>query len=288
MNPTLLTVGLQSAIFLRATEMSRPPEQRIFEDTFARRFLSAPWRVLLMPGLRDALLALVERRGPGGLGMLLCRSRFIDDALTDALSAGLDQVVNLGAGFDTRACRIPGIERTGVFELDQPAAMAWKAARLRRLLGRVPAHLSLIGIDFDRQDVAAELQKAGFQTGLRTFYIWEGVTQYISAEAVDATFRLVAPGSRIAFTYLHGGIVDGSARTDVDRDYMRATERSGMPWIFGIHPDRLEGFLAERGLALCDHLDADGYRARYVEPAGRRVTIYAGERIALAEVTGSS
>ena len=88
-----MVVGLLAATALRVTESYRPDGERVIEDRFGRDFLPPVWRPLFLPGVRHALIALTERRGPGALGMLLCRTRYIDDALCNALGQGLDQVV---------------------------------------------------------------------------------------------------------------------------------------------------------------------------------------------------
>jgi methyltransferase (TIGR00027 family) len=285
-----MVIGLLVATALRATESYRPEEERLLKDRFGRDFLPPLWRLLLLPGVRHALIATTERRGPGALGMLLCRTRYIDDALCNALGEGLDQVVNLGVGLDTRAYRIPGIEQTRVFEVDQPIPLTWKQARLQQVLG-TPSHVAFVPIDFDKQKLEDALAAAGFRTGTKTFFIWEGVTQYITAEAVDATFRYVsraaATGSQIAFTYIHRGIIDGSARSETDEIFVSATQRGGVPWIFGLDPAELEEYLAARGLALVDHAGASEYRARYLDPLRRQMDVYEGERMALAQVVGN-
>jgi methyltransferase (TIGR00027 family) len=274
---------------LRLTDMSRAPEKRVLEDPFGREFLPPLFRVFLLPGVSHLLLAMTERRIPGMIGMLLCRTRYIDDALCDALGEGCQQVVNLGAGFDTRAYRIPGIEQSRVFEVDQPAPLAWKEARLHQVLGEPPAHVCFVPIDFDTQDLSEELDKAGFRTGLKTFFIWEAVTQYITAEAVDRTLALVAnqaaAGSKIAFTYVRRGMVDGTDRSELEAQLCEVFQERGMPLIFGIDPAELEAFLSERDLSLVEHLTAEDYRQRYLVPVGRQdMAIIDAELMALARV----
>ena len=286
-----MVIGLLAATALRVTESYRPEGERILEDRFGRDFLPPVWRLLLLPGVRHALMAVTERRGPGALGMLLCRTRYIDDALCNALGEGLDQVVNLGVGFDTRAYRIAGIEQTHVFEVDQPAPLAWKQTRLQQVLGAPPPHVAFVPIDFNEQKLEDALAVAGFRAGAKTFFIWEGVTQYITAEAVDSVFRYVsrvsALGSQIVFTYIQRGIIDGSDRSETDEVFVSATQSGGMPWVFGFDPAELAGYLAARGLALIDHAGASEYRARYLDPLGRQMNVYEGERMALAQVTGT-
>ncbi len=279
--------GLEVATAIRATEMFHPEAKRIYDARFDYAVLHPLTRVLLLPGLRNLIVGALEKWAMGTPGMLLCRTRFIDDALVAALRAGAEQVVSFGAGFDTRAYRIPGVERTRFYELDLPEPQRYKRRRLEKYLGAVPDHVTFVPIDFDRQELAVEMAAAGFQESRRTFFIWEGVTQYITAESVDETLEFVgrsAAGSRIAFTYIHGGILDGSTRSDVDQRIMSRVARRGMAWVFGMNPDKVEDWLDERGFSLADRADAAEYLARYAAPVGRRLAIYEGERMALAEV----
>jgi O-methyltransferase involved in polyketide biosynthesis len=46
-------------------------------------------------------------------------------------------------------------------------------------------------LDFERQDLAAELSRAGFQYEA-TFFSWLGVTPYLSREAFDQTLAWIA------------------------------------------------------------------------------------------------
>ena len=281
-----LSTGMTVMALLRAIEAARPETERLFDDPISRRLVPGIWRAFLLPGLGDLLVALTEKRGPGALGNLYCRTRYIDDALRRALAGGLEQVVILGAGFDCRAYRIPGIERTRVFEVDLPAPQHLKQERLQVAFGKLPVHVTFIPIDFNRQNLNGELAAAGFRTNARTFFVWEGVTQYITAEAVDLTFRYVAragaSGSEIAFTYIHRGIIDGYARSELDETLMSLARQGGSPWIFGLDPAELPPYLDRRGLALVEEVWAPDYRQRYLEPIGRQIDIFDGEHVVLA------
>jgi O-methyltransferase involved in polyketide biosynthesis len=131
-----------------------------------------------------------------------------------------------------------------------------------------------VPIDFDRLSVAEELTAAGYRAGEMTFFIWEGVTQYLTA----------ASGSQIAFTYIDRGIIDGSNRSKTDQQIMSRVARRGMGWVFGLARAGVEKWLEQRGFRLLDHAGAADYRARYLAPLSRRATVYAGERMVLAEV----
>jgi len=245
-------------------------------------------RLLTLPGLGAWLLAKRDRRLPGIMGNLLCRTRYIDDATEDAIRDGADQVVILGAGFDSRPYRIPGMAQCRVFEVDHPTTQAWKRKRLSQILGALPPHVTFVPVDFNRQTLDAELDRAGLRPAASTFFIWEGVTQYITANAVDATFRFVseaaAPGSRIVFTYIRRGVIDGTIRMDGREEILSETQRRGEPWEFGIVSEELASYLATRRLTLVEDAGAAEYRCRYLEPSGRKMTLFEGERTVLAVI----
>jgi methyltransferase (TIGR00027 family) len=277
--------------FLRAVESYHPEQERLFDDHFSRGLMPGLWKIFLLPGLRHALVALTERVGPGFIGSLYCRTRYIDDALCDALKTGITQVVILGAGFDARAYRISDIEQIHVFELDLPATQRLKQKLLHKVVGKLPAHVSFAPIDFDRQDIEEVITAAGFRKGLKTFFIWEGVTQYLAAEAVNKAFRYMCAvargGSEIVFTYIHQGIIDGTARSKADQKLVSSANRGGTPWIFGLAPSELAEYLNQRSLELVEEVWAPDFRTRYLKPCGRQINVFEGERVVLARIVST-
>jgi len=276
----------------RVIELYHPKDKRLFDDQFALKLLPFGWRVvfrlLYLPGLRSVLLSLRERRMPGTLGAILCRTRYIDDVLKRSLEKGIEQLVILGAGFDSRAYRIAGMDQVQVFEVDLPGTGKLKRIRLEKVLGAVPENVTLVGMNFDRQNLDDVLRAAGFQKGKRTLFIWEGVTQYITAEAVNNTLEFVSGvsrvGSAIAFTYVRRGIIDGTDRPEWFQPFLSFAKKVGSPFIFGLDQVELEQYLADRGLKLIDDIGAAEYQDLYLEQLGREMNVFDGERVAFAEV----
>jgi methyltransferase (TIGR00027 family) len=273
------------ALFRALETVRRPAADRLFADPFAATFLPpalhAVARLSRLPLAGPAIRAFIDRRWPGARTSAVARTRLIDDAVTAALRDGVTQLVILGAGFDARAYRLPGIDRARVFEVDHPATQAAKRARLNEL----PAHVTFVGVDFDRDDLSTALARAGFDPAARTFFTWEGVTNYLTATAVDATLRWVAhaaaPESRILFTYVHRGVIDGSGNFAGTAALANTLKSSGEPWTFGLDPAEVPDYLAERGLALIEDVGAAEYRARYMGRAGTGYEFY---RAVLAEI----
>jgi methyltransferase (TIGR00027 family) len=162
------------------------------------------------PASRDWIPRLIDRRWPGPRSCVVARTRLLDDWIAVALEAPVEQVVILGAGFDTRAYRLPALRGRAVFEVDHPDTQAAKRRQLERALGCAPRHVRFVALDFQRGDLATALGAAGFRESGRSLVLWEGTTNYLTEAAVDATLRWcarAAPGSRLLFTYVHRDIL---------------------------------------------------------------------------------
>lgn len=283
------------ALFRALETCRRPAGARLFEDPFAPCFLGVRLALVAfaarLPPLGRFLEAVIDRRWPGARASGIARTRLIDDALKEALAQGVDQVVLLGAGFDSRAYRLAGIEAVRVFEVDHPATLERKRLRLLRRLRRLPGHVVFVPVDLDRQDLVEALRTAGFRPHARSFFVWEGVTNYLTARAVDQTLRFVgsaAPGSGLVFTYVHQDVVSGSWVGEGLRSLTATLRRAGEAWTFGIHPTALPELLAVHGLELVRDVGSVEYRARYLGAPGSHLKGYEFYRAALAEVSRPS
>jgi methyltransferase (TIGR00027 family) len=188
----------------RALESFRPPSLRLFEDRLARELLRPSLRIVAdlsrAPFLGVLIPWIIDQRWPGARSSGIARTRFIDEALVEAIEDGIEQVVILGAGFDCRAYRLSNLERARIFEVDHPDTLTAKREHLRRALRGLPPHVVFAEIDFNQQQIKDVLAASSFDSARRTFFIWEGVTNYLSEQAVDATLRFVstvAAGSRL-------------------------------------------------------------------------------------------
>ena len=136
---------------------------------------------------------------------IIARSRYAEDQLARAIASGTTQYVILGAGLDTFAYRNPYARSDlRVFEVDHPDTQAWKRHRLASIAIKIPNSVSFIPIDFGRQKLDTELQKAGFELNEPTFFSWLGVTPYLAKKTVMETFKLIhslCPNNAIAFDY---------------------------------------------------------------------------------------
>ncbi len=272
---------------LVAVEQYFPAGERVIADNIAYGMLPLSSRIfvrLMKPRwMRDWIISLSERSQPGIWGGLLCRKKYIDDKL--AASADMTEaVVNLGTGFDTRCFRLPSLSHTPIWEIDQPENIAAKEARLRRVLGRIPANVRLIQIDFDRENLAVKLYSRGYSNHSRTFFIMEAVTQYLTAEGISEVFRFLSsatPGSRLVFTYVRRDFMEGKALYGWENGYKRFVQ--GKIWHYGLDPETVPEFLSGYGWKLIEDRGYDELADEYLKPFRRKLGSTPVERMVFAE-----
>ena len=275
---------------LETYENRRPP---LFRDPYARGFLSRFQALAIgasrAPFLRGLLERYSDRRSPGSRTSAIARTAYIDDAVRAAVATGIDQVVILGAGFDCRAHRMPELRGIAVFEVDRADTQAAKRGRLPDTAGAPDAQrVHYVAVDFLRDEVGAKLEAAGWEPRRRSLFVWEGVTGYLTEPAVASVLRWIsttATGSSVVFTYLHGGLLDGTVQFLGGERLLENVRRLGEPWTFGLHPEAVDAFVARCGLRLRENLGADDYRRRYLGDGA--LPGYAFYRVAIAQVTGA-
>ena len=269
----------EGAATLRAVA-HREVDRRLRDpDYLAARFVGRGLRLnalVHVPLLRGIMKPLVERILPGGYWYETTRTKAMDEVLIDELEAGCRQVVILGAGFDSRAHRFADrLAGVAVFEVDHPVTSALKRERVRAIFGDLPAHVNYVTVDFETQDMAERLADCGYDEGLRTLFIWSGVSMYITADAVEGVLRFVSErsgsGSAIAFDYIYREFLEGDDSYYGAAELRRAVERQGEPFRFGIPECQAEAFVAAHGLELERHHTAQDMPERFLTGRDGRI-----------------
>jgi methyltransferase (TIGR00027 family) len=278
---------------LETDEMRREP---LFRDPLAGAFLSRRLSALLRLAKSRSLRGVLERyadwRAPGARSSAIGRTRYIDDVVRRTVAEGATQLVVLGAGFDCRAHRMPELTDVRVFEVDRPETQAVKRSRLGAArMGRARDNVIYVAVNFERDALTASLKSAGWDDAKKTLFIWEGVTNYLTESAVASVLEMVgrcAGGSRIVFTYIHRGVVDGTSKFHGADKLVSNVKRLGEPWTFGILPTQIERWLSGFSIVLEDDLGADAYRAKYLASGEGGLSGYAFYRIAVGRVAPQS
>src|SRR5450631_2328328 len=194
--------------------------------------------------LRNDPFALNDPMSRGVRAALVARSRFVEDELSSCVAAGVRQYLVVGAGLDTFAYRNPyRDEGLRVFEVDHPGTQRRKQQLLAEAGIAVPASLTFVPADFERDDLGNALRQAGFRAEQATFVSWMGVTMYLTAEAVATTLRTVAgfaAGSCLCFDYrVPLPMLDPVERV-INEVMAQRIAALGEPWLSAFDPTQLQ------------------------------------------------
>lgn len=254
------------AAMLRLAHLLVDDDPKIFRDEWANFFLDDRRR-----DLANDLATVNSDIVRASRSTVTSRAAYTESELEAFLDEGGSQYVLLGAGYDSYALRHrdDGREVT-IYEVDHPATQQFKRQRLANGEISDPDNVRFVPVDFERQDVATELTKAGWQRNRPTFFSWLGVTMYLTDAATFATLELAATcarGSCIAFQYSVTGRTVQKADLDI-RDRASAGMALGAePWINFYEPEVLMSRLEATGFDTIEDLRAEQMQARFF--AGR-------------------
>ena len=257
---------------IRAVHQLLDGEPKILEDRLSTRLLGGdahPQIVAHMARANEAADKNLRIR-------VVLRSRYAEDRLAAAVERGVRQCVILGAGFDTFSYRQPAWAKDlRIFEVDHGASQSEKRHRLETAGIGLPPNLEFVDIDFERVSLRDGLRHSALDFAAPTFFSCLGVLVYLTRDAADAIFRLVAEfprASEIVFTYATAG-----APTSLIADRARA---AGEPWRTQFEPQALKRDLTALGFSEVQFLRADEAEDRYFQ--GRKDGLHAPPRTGLA------
>ena len=148
----------------RAVENAERPGRRLFEDPYAIPFLSGTLKALAqiaqISGIGRLVRAFLDLGWPYTRSSGVVRTRLIDDMVRDSIHAGTQQLVLLGAGFDSRAFRLDETRYIRTFEVDHPATQRAKRERLQGLLEHPPANVRFVEVNFEKDDLALQVERS--------------------------------------------------------------------------------------------------------------------------------
>jgi methyltransferase (TIGR00027 family) len=274
----------------RAMESLRPAEEQVCHDTLALKFMGAVWvKMARNRFMKRLLIRQLDRDYTGMYGFIVARTRYIDEFLKAQIEEGIKQLVILGAGYDSRAYRFNQLqEGVKVFEVDQPYTQRLKLWTVGKALGSFPRKVVYVPIDFASEKLEVNLPKGGYQGKLKTLFIWEGVTMYLTAQAVDRTLAFIAgasgEGSSVVFDYLFESALDGTSGLREAEKLRRNCARMREPLLFGIKDNTIEEFLSSRGFSLLENVTAKSLKDAYFKGKAQQRKIFPLQAIACAKV----
>jgi len=275
----------------RAIETAMPPWRRLFYDPFASSFLDQglklATKISSLPLIGRLVPQIIHFKSPGALSSGIARTKYIDDLLQRTIEDGVERVIILGAGFDTRALRLHFLKDISVIEVDHPDTQQFKLNKLKGTLG-LPRNISYYQIDFNKQSLEDLFIANNLSFKTLTTIIWEGVTNYLTPIAVQRTLSFIrrfVKGSYLIFTYIDQLVLDSPRSFEGTDKLFKKLKESEEQWTFGFKPNELSGYLVKFGLALVEDESAKEYRDRYVPERGRLLRGYEFYRVAIAKRT---
>jgi len=266
----------------RLIESLAKPDKRIIDDPYAERFVIGAGLIKLMG--HKLSVWLTQKFVPGLHEHLISRTRFIDDQVKKSVAIGAEQYVILGAGYDMRAYRLELPSPLKIFEVDQPEVQAIKRSKLPKELPN-SENVTYVSIDFNQQSLTEQLLAAGFDQSKCTVFTLEGVSQYITKDAVTSTIKELAAltqntSSTFFISYVDE-LLDKDPENCFGNGYPKAAKRAelikglaakaGEPWISFYSAEEIESLLSESGFMVKENKSLEDLNSIYFTPVGRTI-----------------
>jgi methyltransferase (TIGR00027 family) len=261
----------QYMALFRALETRLNKKNRLFSDPYAIHFLDPKLRLVTRlskyAAIRNYIQNTIQKKIPGAFSSGLARTKYIDELLQTAVLDGVQQVIILGAGFDTRALRLDLLKSIPVIEIDHPNTSNYKIKTYKKRIGQVPENVSFLQIDFNKQDLEQLAAQHNLDFTKPTAVIWEGVTNYLTEESIENTFAFIskfAKNSYIIFTYVHKEIIENPKSFLGGEKLLTDLNKLEESWTFGFLPNELANYLNQFNIKLIEDLGANEYREKYL------------------------
>lgn len=197
----------------------------------------------------------------------IARTKLIDSIFKN-YSEHIQQVLIFGAGFDSRAIRFrKELHNTKLFELDAPMTQQNKINTFKEKNIDLPANLNFISIDFNKESLIEKLDSFGFKRDMRSLFVLEGITMYLTEESAESTFNTISQyagsGSIIVFDYVYASVINRKNSYDDEEKLYEFVEKKGEKFTFGFEKTSLINFLKKHDLELLDEYDSDKLQERF-------------------------
>ena len=264
----------------RLIETIAGPEKSVINDPYADKFVIGSGVIKLMGHRLNVWLT--SKLAPGFHEHLISRTRFIDDLIEKSAKEGIEQYVILGAGYDSRANRLNLPPSLKIFEVDQPEVSDIKLSKLPKDLPNLE-NITYVNVDFSYQSLSEQLLTAGFDQTKSTIFTLEGVSQYITKEAVSSTIQELSLITKDARSIFFMSYVDELLNKDPEacfgKGYPNPSKKAnliqtlsakvGEPWISFYSDEEVESILAKNGYSIKENVTLEDLNSLYFSPVGR-------------------
>jgi len=266
----------------RLIESLAKPSKRIIYDPYAENFVLGAGIIKLMG--HNFSVWLSKKFVPGFHEHLISRTRFIDDLIKKSISEQVEQYVILGAGYDSRAYNLKLPSGLKIFEVDQPEVQKIKISKLPDEIPNAE-NITYVSVDFNHQSLKNQLLNSGFDKSKSTIYTLEGVSQYITREALNSTLSelaLLTPNSNATFfmSYVNRLLREdpkacfgiGYSKPERAAKFItNGAAKVGEPWISLYSSKEIEDLLSQNSFTLTENKTLADLNSKYFTPVGRTI-----------------
>ena len=267
----------------RLIETIADADKRVINDPYADSFVIGSGFIKLMGHKLNVWLS--KKLAPGFHEHLISRTKFIDELIEKSAVNGIEQYVILGAGYDSRAHRLELPSSLKIFEVDQPEVSDNKLAKLPKELPN-SENVTYVNIDFSYQSLTTQLIDAGFDQKQSTIFTLEGVSQYITKEAVSSTIKelasLTKDANSIFFMSYVDELLDKNPEACFGKGYPSPEKKAnlikslsakvGEPWVSFYSYEEIESLLSQNGYSVEENLTLEDLNSLYFGPFGRTLS----------------
>ncbi|MGL1886442.1 MAG: class I SAM-dependent methyltransferase [Reichenbachiella sp.] len=264
----------------RLIESLAKPDKRIVYDPYAENFVLGAGIIKLMG--HKLSVWLTKQFTPGFHEHLISRTRFIDDLIEKCATDKVEQYVILGAGYDSRAHRLKLPSGVKIFEIDQPEVQNKKRSKLPNEIYNAK-NVTYVSIDFNHQSLKEQLLNSGFDQNKSTVFTLEGVSQYITKEALTSTLNELAALTQKSNATFFMSFVNRLLREEPKACFgkgydnpekkaaliQKLAAKSGEPWISLFSDEEIESLLSQCGFSLTENKTLADLNDSYFTPVGR-------------------
>jgi methyltransferase (TIGR00027 family) len=241
---------------LRALSNYEKDENINCHDSLAELFLPDDRKVPLHDSNSREM---IKKAIPKGMyEYVIARTKYFDYIFIESLKNNIEQIVFLGAGYDSRPYRFSHlIENASIYEVDAKPTQDHKISLLQKNNTYIHKNIKYVPVDFEVDNFIRLICENGFDKFKTTLFLCEGVTFYLSGSAVEEVLKLIKENSgihsRICFdfqTKINNELIDTGLKDEVIK--------------FGIEPGKIEEFVKNSGFSLVEHVKSTDMEKRFL------------------------
>ncbi len=218
---------------------------------------------------------------PGITLHYVLRKKYIEEFVREAIKRGFNQIINLGAGFDTLAYRLSQeFNSVDFIEIDHPATQVHKE---EALIKTKIDNLHILSVDFSKQNLEDELKKfKNFDSDKKTIFISEGVLMYLNEDSVRDLFnslkKLTNSDMEFIFTFIEPMSENRDSYGMLLNLYLKI-KKEHLFW--NIKKGKIANFLKSLDYEQKFLIDTDSFKEMYLPDI--QATLHRGEAIVVAK-----